>query len=284
MTTMFDIKQLDSQALLNDLKLAYLSQTVAPLDGMWLCGMVPQATHFGFYSQGNLVGYYCLNDEGFVLQFYLDPAHQNQATEIFSLLFENSSSHVGNAKGAFVSTAEPQFLSYCLDHFHSFQVNTLMYQLASSDELSANQELSILGEALSSAQLDATVAFAHSAIGAPRELLNDYFTSLIDRQELFGSWAEGRLIATGECRGYDSYQTEYADVGMIVSVRERGKGIATKVLKDLVLIAKRKQLKAICSTEKSNTAAQKAIVRSGFVAQHRILKFINKVGSTNENC
>jgi ribosomal protein S18 acetylase RimI-like enzyme len=44
---------------------------------------------------------------------------------------------------------------------------------------------------------------------------------------------------------------------MIVSVRDRGKGIATKVLKDLVLIAKRNQLKAICSTEKSNTAAQK---------------------------
>jgi hypothetical protein len=168
MTTMFDIKQLDSQALLNDLKLAYLSQTVAPLDGMLLCRMVPQATHFGFYSQGNLVRYYCLNDEGFVLRFYLDPAHQNQATEIFSLLFENSSSHVANAKGAFVSPAELQFLSYCLDHFHSFQVNALMYQLASSDELSANQELSILSEALSSAQLDEAVAFAHSARGSTR--------------------------------------------------------------------------------------------------------------------
>lgn len=130
---------------------------------------------------------------------------------------------------------------------------------------------------MSSEQLDAAVAFAHSAIGAPREWLNDYFNNLIDRQELFGSWAEGRLIATGECRGYDSYQTDYADVGMVVSVLERGKGVATAVLKDLVIIAKRKQLEPICSTEKSNIGAQKAIVRSGFVAQHRILKFINEV-------
>lgn len=275
---MLDLKQLDSQDELSDLKQAYLSQVVAPLDGMWLCGFVPQATHFGVYSKGSVVGYYCLNDEGFMLQFYLAPAYQDQATTLFSSLFDGGNLQVCDANGAFVSTAEPQFLSYCLDHFSSFEVNALMYQLANSDEVPSNRELSILGEALNSKQLNEAVSFAHSAIGAPREWLQGYFLNLIERQELFGAWTEGRLIATGECRGYDSYQTDYADVGMIVGEQDRGKGLATRVLKDLVVIARRRELKPICSTEKSNIAAQKAIVRSGFVAQHRILKFIKDAG------
>ena len=127
---MLNIKQLDSNAELNAMKLAYLGQTGAPLEGTWLWGFVPQARNFVFYSKTNLVGYYCLNDEGFVSQFYLDPAHHDRATETFGLLFEDSNSQVANAKCAFVSTAEPQFLSYCLDYFSSYQVNSLMFQLA----------------------------------------------------------------------------------------------------------------------------------------------------------
>lgn len=275
---MLDIKQLDSQNELKALKQAYLGETVAPLDGMWLSGFVPQARHFGIYSNANLVGYYCLNDEGFVLQFYLEPAFQNHATTLFNSLFAGVDLQIDNANGAFVSTAEPQFLSYCLDQFDCFEVNTMMYQLANSGEGLANENLSVLGEALNPKQLDEAVSFAHSAIGAPREWLSGYFLNLIERQELFGSWTNGHLIATGECRGYDAYQTEYADVGMIVGEQERCKGVASNVLKDLVLIAKRRELEPICSTEKRNIAAQKAIVRSGFVAKHRILKFIKQVG------
>lgn len=270
---MLDIRQLDCIEALEGLKKSYLGQTVAPLDGMWLCGFVPQATHYGFYSKGNIVGYCCLNDEGFVLQFYLEPEYQDQVKTLFNSLFESFQLQIGNVNGAFVSTAEPQFLSYCLDYFSSFEVNTLMYQLASSIDDSTDQELSILGKALNLQQLDEAVSFVHSAIGAPLEWLNGYFLNLIERQELYGSWSEGRLIATGECRGYDAYQTEYADVGMIVGERERCKGVASDVLKDLVLIARHRGLEPICSTERDNIAAQKAITRAGFVAQHRILKF-----------
>lgn len=275
---MLDRIQLDSLEILEELKKSYLDQTVAPLDGMWLCGFVPQASHYGFYSKGNLVGYYCLNDEAFVLQFYLAPEYQDQSRELFDSLFAGGDLQAGNANGSFVSTAEPQFLSYCLDHFNSFEVNALMYQLANSNDVPSNTALTILGEALKPKQLDEAVSFAHLAIGAPREWLQGYFVNLIEREELFGKWTEGRLIATGECRAYDAYQTQYADIGMIVGEQERCKGVATRVLQDLVLIAKRRGLHAICSTEKDNIAAQKAITRSGFLAKHRILKFTNNVG------
>lgn len=119
------------------------------------------------------------------------------------------------------------------------------------------------------------MAFAHEAIGAPKEWLAGYYGNLIQREELFGYWDNETLAATGECRLFDGYQSEYADLGVIVSAAHRGKSIATKVIKQLIAFAQSKQLRPICSTEKGNAGAQKAIGRAGFIAQHRIIELSN---------
>lgn len=103
-------------------------------------------------------------------------------------------------------------------------------------------------------------------MGASRWLLHGYLNNLIERQQIYGRWTDGRLISNGEWKAYDSYQTEYADVGMIVSEHPRNKGVATAILQELVIIDTRLGLKPICSTEKSNVGAQTAIARCGFVA------------------
>ncbi len=81
------------------------------------------------------------------------------------------------------------------------------------------------------------------------------------------------MIAAGESRGYDQYQTEFADLGVIVGKSKRGKGLATRILQQLDAINASKNLVSICSTEKTNSAAQKAISRSGFFASNRIVQF-----------
>ena len=256
----------------SELKQQYFRETTAPLDGMWLCGFVPMATHYGIYDQQRLVGFYCVNDEGYVLQFFVIKDVQEQSSQIFTSIFNTDSASPGHAIGAFVSTAEPTYLSLCLDHFTSFKVNALMYQ---QDQTPINQRsqdtLSLTPIELQ--QLQEAVEFAVAAIGAPSEWLSGYFTNLISRQELFGVWSEGRLIATGESRGYDEYQVGYADLGVIVTESERGKGLATNVIRQLVAMNDANALKSICSTESSNVAAQTAITRAGFFAGNRILQF-----------
>jgi len=121
--------------------------------------------------------------------------------------------------------------------------------------------------------LPETLGFVKSNVELPEQWLIGYLTNLIERQELFGYWRDGRLMATGESRGNDEYQVEYADLGVIVAESERRKGIATRVLQRLVAITEAKGLIPICSTEKSNIGAQKAISRAGFFAGHRILQF-----------
>ena len=268
---MLDIKKISTLSDLSELKTAYFAESTAPLDGMWHFGFVPMSDHFGFYENGNLVGYCVLNGEGYLLQFYLAPTASTHIDDLFTLIVENNSSVIGKVKGAFVSTAEPQYLSLCVDTTESFKVNAMMYRqrptaVANNIE---NIEMTLATEE----QLEQFVKFASSAIGAPKEWLTGYYGNLITRQELWGYWESDDILATGECRKFDEHQTQFADLGMIVAQEERGKGLATRVIHFLKQHANSQGLEAMCSTESSNIGAQKAITRAGLSSKHRILQF-----------
>lgn len=268
---MITIKKVDNLSELNTVKAAYFAQSTAPLDGMWHFGFVPMAKHFGFYRDEVLLGFCCINEEGYLLQFYLEENSQTSAKALFTLIAQQNSKVIGQVKGAFVSTAEPSYLSLCLDNSSTFKVNALMYQQKA--ELDNTQSDSIEMEPASEQALTQFVQFAVANIGAPEAWLTGYYHNLIKRQELFGYWHEGELLAVGECRLFDQYQTKYADLGMIVAQSVRGQGIAIKVLNYLKKKASKQGLQAICSTESSNVAAQKSIAQAGFVSVNRIVQF-----------
>ena len=122
-------------------------------------------------------------------------------------------------------------------------------------------------------QLEELIDFAKSNMDSSEQWLRGYYTDLINRHELFGYWENGCLLVAGESRGYDEYQTEYADLGVIVDESARRKGLGTNMLKQLIAITEVRGLIPICSTEKENIGAQKAISRAGFVADNRIIQF-----------
>ncbi|MGB1198803.1 MAG: GNAT family N-acetyltransferase [Thalassotalea sp.] len=273
--SMIEIKVIEELRDLNALKKEYFSQSTAPLDGMWHFGFVPMAKHVGFYFSNTLIGFACINDDGYLLQFHLTPAHQANAPALFSLITTQNTSKLnaimGQIKGAFASTAEPLYLSLCLEYSNRFNVNSLMYQLAPTDN--KQQGKSIEMTIASSAQLEQFVQFSAENINAPTEWLISYYSNLIQRKELWGYWCNEALVATGECRLFDQYQTNFSDLGVIVAKTERKRGLAKKVLCFLTQHATKQGLAPICSTESSNAAAQKAIAAAGFLSVNRIIKF-----------
>lgn len=269
-----NIEQIEDLHALDDLKRRYLRQTTAPLDGMWLNGFVPAATHYGWREGGQLCGYFCVNDDGYLLQFFVDPNHRAREVELFEHAVVRSESPAGAVKGVFVSTAEPYSLSLCLDHFRVFEVNALMYQLPESRvEPAESAEESTALTRIASSQLPRAVAFAMAEIGAAQDWVTSYYATLIDRGELYGWWSDDRLIATGESRRREAWQGPHADLGVVVARSHRGRGLATKILRALVSMNERGGAKSICSTERDNRAAQKAIARAGFVACNRVIRF-----------
>jgi RimJ/RimL family protein N-acetyltransferase len=271
---MLKIKSIESLSELNELKKAYFESATAPLDGMWHFGFVPMAKHFGFYAEQLLIGYCCINDEGYLLQFYLKPNNTTSAQTLFTLIAQQNSAVIGAVKGAFVSTAEPSYLSLCLDNSSMFEVHSLMYQQTESPSNNSNS----LGESLelkvaSEQQLTKFVDFAATNIGAPKAWLNGYYANLINRKELFGYWVKDQLLAAGECRLFDEHQCAYADLGLIVAKSMQGQGLGKKVLDFLTKHAASNGLQSICSTEKANIAAHKAISAAGFESANRIIQF-----------
>lgn len=267
---MIKIEILSSLETINQFKNDYVKQATAPLDGMWLTGFVPMAKHYGIYDEGKLLGYFCVNDEGYLLQFYLDGKCRSRSSELFESLLNLKVLDMKNIKGAFCSTAEPDFFSICLDHFSNFKVNAHMYQVR--EEVNLDDELIELIK-LSEDYLQEAVKFVHEAIGAPVEWLTGYYSKLLSKNELYALMDEGQIVAIGECRGFDDYQTQYADLGVIVAKKRRSKGLATKVLRRLRVVAEGKNLVPICSTEAGNIAARTAISRAGFFASNRIVQF-----------
>lgn len=266
---MLEVVEVQSIDQLGALKQQYMDRTTAPLDGMWLCGFVPMAKHFAFNENGTIVGFCCINDEGYILQFHLSPRTQQNESELFDAILHSENLPTPKVKGAFASTAEPAYLSLCLDTFSTHTVNALMYQLVQSSVPGSERGTTVVEQQ----RLPELVEFAAANVGAPEEWLNGYYTDLISRQELFILEKDGRIVAAGESRGYDEYQTDYADLGVIVAESMRRKGLATSVLKELVTITRAKGLIPICSTEKTNVGAQKAIERAGFRADNRIVQF-----------
>jgi RimJ/RimL family protein N-acetyltransferase len=268
---MINIKKIESLSELTVLKEAYFNCAIVPLDGMWHFGFVPMAKHFGFYVEQSLIGFCCVNEDGYLLEFHIEPNHHKFSQELFTLIAQQNSSIIGEVKGAFVSTSEPSYLALCLDNSATFKVNALMYQHA--PKLIDDQTESIDMQLACAEQLSEFVNFSVANIGAPEQWLSQYYGNLIARKELFGYWYKGQLLAAGLCRLFDQYQTEYADLGMIVAQSVRGQGIAKQVLKYLTKHAANLELIAICSTESSNIAAQKAIAHTGFTSTHRIVQF-----------
>lgn len=266
---MLEIKKLETIGALRSLKAEYFNQTTAPLDGMWHFGFVPMAQHFGFYENEQLVGFCCVNADSYMLQFYVSQQATTSIDELFALIIENNSNVIGKIEGAFVSTCDPKFLAMCLDHQSSTSVNTILYCGTQHNTI---PKTNIMLKQATQDKLSDFVDFANTAIGAPKEWLSGYFGDLIEKQELLGYWKDGQLIASGECRKFTEHQTKYADLGMIVSPDFRGQGIATDVLRALIKRAKSQQLTPMCSTEKTNLGAQKAILKAGFVTNHRLLQ------------
>lgn len=270
---MIEIRPEVSLEALKPLKSMYLEQTTTPLDGMWLAGFVPSSQHYGFYISSERIGYCCVNDDGYILQFYVKESHQSEGSQMFSQLASNQLGAVREIHGAFASTAEPHLLAHCFDAFSKVEVNALMYQLSDSYTDDHTQNNPIALQPLDANHIDTAVNFAANATGAPTGWLREYYENLVNRRELFGYWESDVLVATGERRLSDEYQPEVADLGVIVSPYFRDKGLATRVLQRLVSDAQDAGQVPICSTERRNIAAQKAISRAGFVAYHRIVKF-----------
>lgn len=247
----------------DSLKKAHLLQLAAPMDGMWE-SFVGMGQHYAVDLQGQRIACFVVNAERKLLQFYAGDLVDSRS--LFAQIVQEQ-----NVGGAVVATGDCLFLSHCMDHQRSVAVNALVYHGTEKSGLVCPEDRPEVSFRVAvQSELGKFVDFACYSLNADRGWLEGYYSERISRQELWGLWQEGSILGAGECRTSDS-QPPFADLGMVVSKDHRRRGLATEILQRLLAHAKAEGLAPICSTERDNIGAQRAIEKAGMVACHRIL-------------
>jgi len=239
----------------------------APLDGMWET-FIRFAAQWEIRRDGARIGYFCVNDEGRLLQFHVAAPFEDQEAEAFAQAVRES-----DASGAMVSTFEP-WLSLCLDLHKQVRVHTFLYHDHHRSEISLDGFDGVRFEIVPEGERTAVEAFIRRCLADdPGDWLTGYVSNLVARRELLALRTAETWLGTGELRVSDT-QPPYADLGVIVSPEHRGRGLAPHILSRLKERCESSGLVPICSTTADNEAAQRAILKAGFVPRHRLLEVL----------
>ncbi len=250
---------------LADLRRGYLAALTAPFDGMWeaFAGM---SRHRELRAHGERAGYFCVNDEGRLLQFYVVEPFESLAAKLFAEAVARD-----EVEGAMVSTADPLFLGLCLDLQKEVTVHTYLYRDHDRGEAARAAFVEASFDPVEAGELEAVAELQRASLDQDLgDWLVGYLENLIARRELYALRLDGEVLGTGEARISDR-QPPYADLGVITMRRHRARGVASNILQRLKQLCTSRGLVPICSTTADNVAARRAIARAGFVSRHRIL-------------
>lgn len=244
-----------------ELRASYLAQLVGPLDDMWLA-FADMATGHSLALDGEVVGMCCVDDERRLLRFHVEPEASDHAGRLLELVLDEL-----GVEEMMVQTTDPGFLNAALDASDEVTADTLLFAALSEPEGPGLDGLVLAG----SQDHARVVDFQEAATGMPRAFLEPYASVRLELDELLLFEEDEQLVAVGELRR-DQEQPGIAHLGVIVHAERRGRGVATRMLAELVRRCRAEGLAAHCSTELTNLGARRAIERAGFQADHRVLR------------
>lgn len=234
----------------------------APIDAMWELLYIPSSQHYLISDNNDTIGYCCVNDQGALVQIYLQNEFRVAMNQVIKALI--SSKTISSAS---LSTNEPTAFNACLLIASSKQANTFCYE--------HNNEMAVLNsaqklEVATPDDIPAIKSFFKEQVGMDDSF--GYTENLVSRKELFQVKEGDVIVATSERRISDT-QPNIVDLGIIVNRNFQGKGIATKVLQQQANRVLELGKRPICSTTIDNKASQKAIEKAGFYCSNIIFDF-----------
>lgn len=240
----------------------YYKQLTAPMDDMYDEGIIPSYDFYQISIENGICGFFAMNDEKTLIQFYLKESERENEISIFDEIIE-----LKGIKKALSYTNDPQFYAQCLRKASSKEHRDFMFHEA--EAIAPHQPFeNILMEAPKDNQLEEILLY-FKGIGMAGDWLRYYLMERIDTKSILLFRYKDIIIGTGEMRPSKS-SAGYANVGMTVSSDYRGRGLGRYILSTMRKLANESGLKAICSTDHNNTASYNTILKSGFTCYHNI--------------
>ena len=236
-----------------------------PMDDMWENLIIPSGTCFEILHKSTQIGYYIVDANGYLLQFFLKDSDKNESLEIFNHIVETDT-----VVGAYAGSFEPDFQSLALNRAKETTIDTILYRAMKYDPLTCPVE-GLERRLASMDDYDAVLKFCLDKVGLQGEWMQPYYQDLLPRECVHLFELDGEIIGIGELRPSKS-SPEFANLGMMVAKEWRRKKLGSYIMNQILILAKEKDLIGICSTTQENIGSQKAIIKAGLAPYHRILK------------
>jgi ribosomal protein S18 acetylase RimI-like enzyme len=252
---------------IEQMRIDYFDNLIAPMDDMYELGIIPACDFYMISEENYCCGYFCINDNDEMMQFYITDTKKEDTQRIFDYVISNQSINT-----AIPCTNDPIFYSLCQGKSQSKEEVYCMF---------ISDEASIIGEPTLNIIIDTEVKiedieiiFSYfRTIGLEGEWFNDYLNQRIKFGELILFKIDGDIIGSSEIRT-SIRSKDYANLGIAVSPDYRRRGLGSYFLSIAIQMAYDKGLKAICGVDKTNIASLNAVEKAGFSQYHSYMKMI----------
>ncbi|WP_103068242.1 GNAT family N-acetyltransferase [Aquimarina sediminis] len=243
----------DSTDTINNFRIQLYERLASPVDAMWEKLYIASSQHYLIQIDEKNIGYCCIDDDDSLTQIFLTDANLYLMQNTIKTLIESKLIDTAS-----LSSNEPISFNACLLYSKSIKPNTFCFQHSGLvPEYSSTLDLMIA----SIDDVPLIKVFLKNQIGFDDNF--GYTENLVMRKEMYVCKKSCKILATSELRVSGS-QNDIADLGVIVNKQERGKGIASQILRQQANKAKEVGRKPICSTTVDNPASKKAIENAGF--------------------
>lgn len=245
-------------------QISYLKTLSHPMDGKWL-NSAQGEQFWKIKYEGKEIGFYCIDNRAYLLQFFLYPTSLFLGEQIFRELRETK-----GLKGAWVSTADALMLGNSLSFAKHLRTSDYLFVEAGPTVPQIKQHL-LTAHRASWADLGAAIAFYTENLGSSEQWARTYAQKNIYKRQLFLFEKENKTAGVGEFRQND-WHPPYVDLGVVVAKDFRGRQFASSIMAWMRTYAQRQQKIPICSCQKSNLKSFHALLRAGFAPKYKLLK------------
>jgi GNAT superfamily N-acetyltransferase len=255
---MLEVKLVESIKEIDEAREKYMNNLPYAQE-FYIEDMVKKSSCYQIYSNSNSIGYFFVNSEKVLVEFYLEKKEMILSQYIFKFLIEKE----------YFSSAEAKSFDYllialCLD----FKKNSSCIGYLFRDFNDVDCSLSIYDN------LHFEVA-KQEDMEKITEISEDFFHELennICRQEVFTLYSNDSLLGSGICQKIFG-SSRYYDIGMVVSKEHRNNGVGTYIISKLKEHCISNDLVPICGCWYYNYASKKTLEKAGFITNHRIVTF-----------
>lgn len=209
-------------------------------------------------------GYFCIDPEKTLWEFYLAESALVHSQEIFKYLIDMNYIAAAECK-----TYDHLLMSLCFDFHKKAACSAYLFRDDTDVKYSLSPFENIKIRLAAKEDFDSLSQINKIAEGV------DFFHDLeedIRNGEVFVFYYGNELLGAGTCKKI-WHNMNHRDIGMVVAEKHRKKGIGTFIIVKLREYCHSNNLIPVCGCWYYNYESKKTLEKAGFITKHRVIRF-----------